>query len=216
MGSAHSSSVRIHDFTDQKRHDLSLKPQIADKIVIDLLELVRPARVAGIRLTLMHQNTLDDTVLLSQFSHLHKSCVRIIIVCRQHPLHPAGSTVCNIICNAVRKESLDMASSYGDIDDTDLDILRKGFNQSPSEIVSRCKACILAAQRRNSRVPLAFHPSSFLIIDASHHLEAFTDSFKILFLDPRITLHIRLAETEIDMEVRVLGLDCKGCNSRNE
>ena len=157
----------------------------------------------------MDEHTLDHTVLLGQFRKLHKPRIWIIVIGLKHALHPSRSTVCDIISDAVRKECLDMASSDSDIDDSHPDIFRKSLGQCPSEIVSRSKSCVLTAERRHSRVPLPLDASPFLIVDRCHHHETVAHPFKILLLDTGVSFHIRLAEAQIDMEIRILGLCCK-------
>ena len=214
MRRADSSSVRVHDLSYQKRNHLSLKTEVVHEVVIYLLELRRPAWIACVRLTLVYEHALDDSVFLSELRHLDKSGIRIIVICGKHALHPARSTFLHIAGDAVRKECLDMASSDGHIDDTDPYIFRKSLDKSPSEVVCRSESCVRTAERRYCSVPFSLFATSFLVVDCRHHHESVADTFKILLLYAGISLHVRLAEAQIDMEIRILGIDSHGAQQR--
>ena len=138
----------------------------------------------------MDKYSLDDSVLLSKLCHLYQSCIRIVIIILEYSFHPARSSFLYIICNAVRKEGLDMTSSDGYIDHTHLHIFGKGLHKSPSEIIGRSQSCAWSAQRRNSSIPLSLDASHLRIVYDSHHPETLTYVFAILLLYTCISFHI--------------------------
>ena len=186
--------VSVYDFTYEKRNVRTLKLEVLHEAVIDSLELAWPVRVSGVRLTLVDEDTLDHTVLLSDLRHLDKSCIRVVVVSCEHALHPAWCSLCNIVVDAVRKECLDMASADSYMNDTYLNLLWKVSHECSSEIVCRSKTCARTAERRNCCVPFALNSSHLRVVDYRHHLEAVTYVFQILLLDSCVAFHIGLAE----------------------
>ena len=152
----------------------------------------------------MYEDTLDDSLLLGNLCHLDKSCIRVVVVCGKHSLHPAWGSFLNIVRYAVRKECLDVATADSDMNHSHLDVFRKRFNESSSEIVCRSQSCVRTAERWYRCVPLAFYSSHFRVVHNRHHLETVADILQILSFYPRIAFHVGLAETEVDVEIRIL------------
>src|ERR1035437_567184 len=113
----------------------------------------------------MQENSFDNTRLLSNLRHFHKLSVRITIVLVDHTDHPArrGGDVILIV---VFVKKLNLATSYGDIDDTDLDFFRCVGYQCSAKIISGCQAGIAPAQGRYSRIPLTFDSAPVFTIQS--------------------------------------------------
>ena len=72
----------------------------------------------------MHKDTLDHSILLSLLGESHKPPVGVVVVCLEHALHPARSSL-HIVSDTVRQESLDIDTAYSHMDYSYPDVLRK-------------------------------------------------------------------------------------------
>ena len=81
---------------------------------------------------------------------------------------------------------------------------RQVLQQRAAEIIDRGQTGILAAQRRQGLVPLAHLAGLVGEIDGRQVQEVVGDPDGILRLDAGVALHVRLPETEEDMEILVL------------
>ena len=122
---ADTLATGLYDITGIEVHLLGLQLQVAAEVIIHLLHHTSPLRVAGVRLTLMHQDTLDDTVLLSLLGQRDQTLVWIVVVGSEHTLHPTRGLRLYIVVDAVGQETLDVDTADGDVDHTDLDVLRQ-------------------------------------------------------------------------------------------
>ena len=95
----------------------------------------------------MHQDTLDDTILLSLLGQRDQALVGVVVVSSQHTLHPTWSLLVYVIGDTVRQEALDIDTTDSHMDDTDLDILRQRGYQRTSKPVGRCQTCICTTER---------------------------------------------------------------------
>ena len=125
----------MYHFTGQQRNVLCLQVQVGQQVFVYALYLHRPVLFAGIRFALMQKNTFDDTIFLGLLSQFHQTAVRIIVVFLRHILQPArlGSEVFRIVFLV---EQFNAASTDGNIDDTNLYLFRKVFDQRTTEIIT--------------------------------------------------------------------------------
>ena len=61
----HSLALSLNNVAGIEVHLFRLQLQVATEIIVHLLHHTSPLRITCIGLTLMHQDTLDDTILLS-------------------------------------------------------------------------------------------------------------------------------------------------------
>ena len=213
--------IRIDHLSGNQRHLFGLQIEVCEQPLIDSLHLHRPVLLTRIRLSLMEQYTTDNPVLLSLTSHFHQSAIRIVIVFLGHILQPAR-TVRDIIGTRIRVKQFDLATTHGHIDNTHALAFRQAVAERASEIVGRCQSCSHAHQWRHGLIPLP-HLASRQIqrirtlipgirfhrrrieIHGSHRQKALRYILEILRLRTGIALHIRLSETEEDMEIRRRG-----------
>ena len=120
---ANTLSVGLYDITSEEGHILGLQLQVAAKGIIHLLHLLGPVGITGIRLALVHQDTLDYTILLCLLGQSNQSFIGVVTVCLQHSLHPTWSFRLHIVGNLAGHETLDLDSAYSHVDHTDLDVL---------------------------------------------------------------------------------------------
>ena len=73
----------------------------------------------------MHEDTLDDAILLGLLGQRYQTFVGIVIIGGEHALHPVRRFVLHVIVDTVRKESLDVDTTNGHVDDTNLDVFRQ-------------------------------------------------------------------------------------------
>ena len=86
----------------------------------------------------MQQNSLDDAVLLGQFSHVDKLLIGIAVVCLDdigHPRRRRGS----IRLVVLFIEQFNFAAGYRNIYDTNSDFFRKVGNQCSAKIIGGTK-----------------------------------------------------------------------------
>ena len=218
---ADTLAVGLNDISDIEVHLLRLQLQVATQVLIYLLHHASPLGVTGIGLALMHQDTLDDTILLGFLCQFHKTFVGVIVVGGQHTLHPAWSLFLDVVRDAVGQETLDVDTANGNVDDTNLDIIGQRGHEGTAEPVGRGQTSILTAQGSRSLAPLAlltgfpnivtFRNATIpwlCIVHGWHQQEAGTGAGIIDSLGTGVALHIRLSEAEEDVEVRVYGGRC--------
>ena len=209
-GDTDSLAPGLHNVADKEGHLLGLQLQVAEQAVIDLLHHVSPFRILGVRLALVHQHTLDDTVLLCLFGQCDEAFVGIVAVGLQHALHPSGCRLC-IVGNAVGHEALDFDAANGHMDDADFDVVRQRCHQRAAEPVGRGQPCVGTAEGRRGLTPLTHLTAALRVVNSRHQQETRSCTHKVLGLRLGCTFHVRLSETEEDVEVRVLGMDDGGC-----
>ena len=121
---ADTLATGLYDIAGIEVHLLGLQLQVAAEVIIHLLHHTCPLRITGVRLTLMHQDTLDDTVLLSLLGQRDQTLVWIVVVGGEHTLHPTRGFCLHVVVDAVGQETLDVDTADGNVDHTDLDFLR--------------------------------------------------------------------------------------------
>ena len=131
---ADALAAGLYDVSGIEVHFFRLQFQVTAEVVVHLLHHAGPFRVARVRLTLVHQDTLDDAVLLSLLGQCDQTLVGIVVVGFEHALHPVRGFL-QISWNAVRQETLDVDTADSHVDDTDLDVLRQRSHQRTAEPV---------------------------------------------------------------------------------
>ena len=144
---ADALAVGLHNVAHIEVHLLGLQLQVTTKVLVHLLHHACPLGVAGIGLALVHQNTLDDTILLCLLGQFHKTFVGVVVVSSEHTLHPTWSLLLCILLDAVRQEALDVNTTNSHVNDTNLDILRQRGHEGTTKPVSRCQTCVCTAER---------------------------------------------------------------------
>ena len=187
---ANTLTISLNNITCIEVHLFGLQIQVATQIIVNLLHHTCPLRVAGIGLTLMHQDTLDHTILLGFLGQSNQTLIRIIIVCSQHALHPVRRLGLYIIIDTVGQESLDIDTADSHVDDTYLDILGQRSNESTTEPVGRSKTCVRTTQRSRSLTPLTHLSSLLREVHCGHQQETWAWACQILSLRTGIALHI--------------------------
>ena len=207
---ADALTVSLNDISDIEVHLFGLQLEIATEILINLLHHTSPLRVAGIGLALMHQDTLDDTVLLSLLGQRDQTLVGVVVVSGQHALHPTRSLLVHVIGDAVGEEALDIDTTDSHVDNTDLDVLGQRSHKGTTEPVGWGQTRVRTAKGSRSLTPLTHLTLWATVgsreIDSGHQQEARTWAGQIGCLRTGITLHVRLSETKENVKVRVSGL----------
>ena len=201
---ADTLSVCLHDVSGIEVHLFRFQLKVSAKVVIDLLHHTCPLRVTRIGFTLMHQDALDDTVLLRFFGQCYQTLIRIVVVCLEHTFHPLRGSL-DVTRDAVGQESFDVDTTDGNMDNTNLDVLRKRSHQRAAKPVGRSQTSVGTAERRYSLAPLPHFPASLRVINRRHEQEARSGTYKILSLRSRISLHVGLSETKENVEVLIYG-----------
>ena len=199
---AHPLSVGLHDVTGIEVHFLGLQLQVATQVVVHLLHHSRPFGVTGIRLALMHQDALDDTILLCSLGQGYQSLVGVASVSFQHTLHPTWRSL-HIALDAVGQKSLDVDATNRHMNDTNLDIFGQRRHHRTAKPVGRRQARVRTAKGGYGLTPLAHSASLLWEIHSGHQQESRARALQVLSLRTRRPLHIRLSETQEDIEVRV-------------
>ena len=139
--------------------------QVAAEVVVDALHLGSPLGVAGVRLALVHEDALDDTLFLGFAGQGDQPLVRIVVVGLEHALHPAGGLGLDIAGYLILHETLDLDTADGYMDDTYLNMLGQRGHERAAEPVGWCQTGIGTAERRHSLAPLAHLTTSLRVVD---------------------------------------------------
>ena len=150
----------------------------------------------------MHEDALDDSVLLSDLRHLNKSCVRISAILLDYRLHPVALVV-DVLLVIILVPELDLCASYGYVDDSDPYVFRKYFDHLAAKEVYRAHVVALTADRRYGCIPLAHLSVKFRHVDCRHKAESRIIESHVLLCRSCAGLHVRLAYAQIDVEVRI-------------
>ena len=201
-GHAESLAIGLHHLAGKQGHLFGFELQVAQQVVVHLLHHAGPLGVAGVRLALVHEHTLDHALLLRLFGQRHEAFIRIVVIGGEHRFHPSRRPF-YIGLDAVVEESLYMDASDSHGDDAHAHILGQVFCQCSSEVVDRRESGVLTAERRQGLVPLAHFPAALRIVDGSHHLEPVVQALQVLRFGSCRSLHVRLSEAEEDVEVVV-------------
>ena len=119
---ANALTIGLNDITSIKGHILRFKLKVTTQIVINLLHHTSPLGVAGIGLTLVHQDTLDNTILLSLLCQSYQALIWVIVISSQHTLHPVRRLGLYIVINTVGQESFDIDTTDSNMNYTYLNI----------------------------------------------------------------------------------------------
>ena len=176
-------------------------------MVIDALHLASPLRVARIRLSLVHQHPLDDAILLCLPGQRHQTFIGVIAVSLQHALHPSWRRL-HIRFHLVRHETLNPDAADGHMYHTHTDVLRQRLYHRPAKPVGRSQAGIRTTQRSSSLAPLPHPTAALLIVHSRHQQESRAGTLQVLSLRACGTLHVRLSETQEDIEVFIYSGIC--------
>ena len=199
----------LDDVPHVEVHILGLQLQVAAQVVIDLLHHARPLGVARVGLALMHQDALDDAVLLCLSGELHQALVGVVVVGLEQAFHPARGFLLGILLYAVGQESLDVDAADGDMDDTHLDILGKGCHEGAAEPVGRREACVRTAEGSCGLAPFALLAGGALVsggeIHCGHQQEARARAGQVGGFGFGGAFHVGLSEAEEDVEVLIDG-----------
>ena len=182
-------AISLHDVAGIEVHLLGLQLKVATEVVVNLLHHTSPLRVAGVCLTLVHQDTLDDTILLSLLGQSDQPLVGIVVVGFEHAFHPVGCSL-DVTLDTVGEESLDVDTADGDMDDTDLDVLGQRCYQCTAKPVCRCQTSIGAAEWGRSLAPLTHFTAFLWEIDGRHQQESGARTGDVLSLRACSALHV--------------------------
>ena len=199
---ADASLLGILELAGKQRGLIRIEVKVAAEVVVDLLDLLRPQRVGGVGLSLMHQYTLDDAVLLGNAGHADQPLVGIAAVLGDYGLHPVPLAV-DVLLVGVLVPELDFRSCDGNVDDTHPVLFRQALYHLAAEEVHGTEIVALAADRRHGRIPVSHFPAEIGHVDGRHETEAGVVEILVLRGRHGPGLHVGLADTEIDEEIRI-------------
>jgi len=192
-----------HQAAGEQRHFLGLEVEILEQAVVDIFHFVGPLLVIGIGFALVQQDAFDDPIVLGQLRHRDEMLVRIATVDADDVGHPPGRCR-RIMLKRILLEQLDFAASNRNVHDANLDARRQVGNQCAAEIIRWAESCRGPAERRSGGIPVALRSLLLWKIYGGENFEAIVHPGLVLFFYARKSLHIGLAETQKDPEVRVL------------
>ena len=204
---ADAFTASLDDVSGIEVHIFWFQFQVAAEVVVNLLHHACPLRIAGVCLALVHQDTFDDTVLLGFLCQCDQTLVGIVVVSLEHTFHPAWSFL-DVSGNAVGKESLDVDTADGNVDDADLDVFGQRSHKRTSEPVGGSKSCVGTAEWGNGLGPLSHLTGRELVccgvIYCRHPQESWSGTLQVLSFRTCGTFHVRLTEAEEDIKIRIL------------
>ena len=215
MGCTTASHLLAYHLSRIKRNIVGIQSEVGKQVLIYFLHLRRPILLTCIGLALEHEHSLDYSLLLGNLGQFDETGVWIVVVVLGHILHPLWLLL-KIRSIVLLVEEFDSATTNGDINHSHLDILRQTLHHLPAEIVGGCQTSVGATKGRNGSVPLSLFPSQLGIIHRSHRHESRVHSLHVLLLITGITLHIRLSETEVNVEILILRLHCHNRPKRHK
>ena len=186
---ADTLAVGLYDVAHIEIHLLGFQLQVAAEVVVNLLHHASPLRIAGVRLALMHQDALDDAVLLGLLGQRDQSLVGVVVVGLQHALHPRWGLL-DIALYAVGQESLDVDAADSHVDDANFNIVGRGGHHRAAKPVGRCQAGVGTAERSRGLTPFAHLTTLVGEVNGGHQQEARPWAGQVLSLRTGITLHV--------------------------
>ena len=201
-GDALTFTVSLYHFTSQQRHFLWFQFKVAKHTIIYFLNFVCPFGVARVRFSLMHQYSLDDTIVLGFLRQFDDTLVRIVVVSFQHVLHPSWSRL-HIFWNFLWHESFNLDTANGNVNDSHANVFWQRRNQRTTKPVGRCQSVIGATEWRNCFTPFSLFPVSLWVIYGRHQQETWTRTYQVLCFWTGCTFHVGLSETDENVKVRV-------------
>ena len=215
-GAADAAAVAIDDLAGQQRTLLCLEVEILEEIFVDALDLARPGFIIRIGFALMQEDTGNHSVLLGLPGEIDHIVVRIASVDLHDVLQPVRTGLA-VFLSPVLHECIYLAACHGNVDDTHSVSLREVLKQGTAEIVGRGKTGVLAAERRDGRIPVALRTVHAGEIHRGHHQVIGADALTVLVLDAGVALHVGLADADEDVEILVYGATgCTGNRQRHK
>ena len=196
-------SIGPHHLSGKQGHVLRFQMQVGNQLVVDECHLLSPPCVAGVALALVQEYSLYDTISLRFLRQCQESLVGIVAITFEHPLHPLRCPRSHIVVDRVLHKRLYLTTAYSHRDNAHPDAVGQVGNHRPAKIVDGRQAGILTAERRHGSVPLSHPATELMVVDGCHHSEPRVNPRKVLRLYLGIALHIRLSETEEDIEIGI-------------
>ena len=151
----------------------------------------------------MQQDSLDDAHLLGFLRHLNETAIRVAaIVARGKLSPPLIGILIELVLIEVLVEHLDGAATHGNGNHTDF-LIRECIHHCTSEIVGRAELTHWTDDRALRRIPVSKFTLGRIKITGCQHLETLIYVSHILSFPLGIALHVRLSETQVDIEVGV-------------
>ena len=202
---ANALSICLNNASHIKRHFFGLQLQVAKQMVIYVLHLLSPLGIARVRLALMHQNALNNAIILSLLCQSDERLVGVIVVIGEYARHPARNLL-QVALDTIGHETFNLNASYGHMNHTNFDVLGQGSHKSTTKPIGWRQTRIGTAKRSNSFAPLALLATTLSIVHSRHQEESRSRTGDILLLRFRCTFHIRLPEAKEDVEIRIWSL----------
>ena len=191
-----------HQFTYEQRTILCLEVQFIEHAFVDDIHSLRPILLTIVGTSLMQQDALDDTYLLCLLSQSNEFAVWIVVIALAEVLVPISS-LGNILLTQVLIEEIDISTANCHMHYTYLYAFWQLLYQRATEIIGRSQTSPLTAERWNSGIPSTLLSSDAWHVNSREHTETSVDILTVLRFNSCISLHVRLSETQINMEVRV-------------
>ena len=140
---ADALATSLNDVTYIKVYLFGLQLQVATEV---LRHHTSPLGVTSIGLALVHQDTLDDTILLGLLGQLHQTLIGVVVVSGQHTLHPTWSLLLSILFDAIRQETLDINTTDSHMDDANSDVIGCRSHHRATKPVGRSQTRVWTTQ----------------------------------------------------------------------
>ena len=151
----------------------------------------------------MQQDALDDAHLLRLLRHLDDAAVRVAAIVAVGQLSPPlVGVVFQFLLVEVLVEHLDGTATHGDGDDAH-PLIGKFLDHRAAEIVAGPQFSHRADDGALGCVPVAERSLGVVEVAGGQHLEARVHVAHVLRFPLGVAFHVRLSETNVDVEVRV-------------
>ena len=137
----------------------------------------------------MHEDALDDTVLLCFLGQRDQTLVGVVVVGSKHAFHPTWSNL-EVVGDAVGHESLNADAADGYVDDTYADVLGQVFNECTAKVVGGCQTGVGTAEWGRGLTPFALLTVTLRVINGRHQQETRSRAGNVLCLGACSTLHV--------------------------
>ena len=203
MERAAASHLRILRLTDEEMYVGSPEAKVSQHIFIDLFHLVGPVCLTIVRAALVQQDALDDTCLLGLPGHLDDAAVRVCAIVIPGYLSPPLIVIVFVfLLVQILVEHLDGTAAHSNGNDTDL-LVGEFLYHRTTEIVGRSQFAHRADDRAFGLIPVAQCTLGIVKVARCQHLETLIDIPFVLGFPLGIAFHIRLPETDIDIEIGI-------------
>ena len=152
---ADAAIFRTHHLTDEQGDSHGIELKLLLQVAVDFPHRLLPFPVVGIRLALMQQDALDDTILGCNLRHTQQSLVWIAPILIQNVVHPVAIFNGNDSRISVLVEESDRTTLNSHRHDADAYMLRHSFKQRAPKPVGRTKVGISTAEGRHGLAPRA-------------------------------------------------------------